>query len=446
MMRIFRTLIIGVCFFNVFFVNAQKKWSLEECVVYAKEHNIDVLKQKIRSEVLNSDVIIAKGNYLPDLSFTSSQNFSLGNSFNVSTGVGQRESSSNSFSLSSSLNVFNGFANKYKLQSARLTKDKSDSDIDKIRFDLALNITNKYLQVLFNKEIVKVAEEQLKISTENYNRLKELYSNALTGKRELLEIESTLASDKREKIIAENTVRNSLIELQELLDIQQIQDFDIEEIIVEDVSVFNVDVVDDLVENIPQIVSSKLDIDIKNKELKIVRTGFLPRLSLNYSYSSNYFHIIGEDDVVENQQTGELIPNGFWTQLDNNRTHFISISASFPIFNRFLNRENSKKAKEEIKIAKLDLLNNKQVLKNKIKLAKNDVIASKASLKSSEKALITQKEAFNILSQQYKNGNIGSYEFLEGKNKLIKNSSEFIKAKFEYYFKTKVLSYYYKQN
>ncbi|CAL2089335.1 TolC family protein [Tenacibaculum sp. 190524A05c] len=445
MNNIFKNYLLIFFCLNISNVIAQKRWSLENCIKYAETHNVDVIKQKIRSEILNSDIKIAKGNYLPDLNFGASQNFSLGNSFNVSTGVGQRESSSNSFSLSSSLNVFNGFSNRYRLQSARLTKEKSESNIEKIRLDITLNIINKYLQVLFNKEIVKVAEQQLKISSENYNRLNSLYSNALVGKRELLEIESTLASDKREKIIAENNVRNSLIELQELLDVKQIQGFDIDEVIIENVSTFDSEISDELIDKNPEIVSSKLDIDIKTKELKIAKTGSFPKLSLSYSYNSNYFHIIGEDDVVENQQTGELIPNGFWTQLENNRTHFIGISASFPIFNRFLNRENAKKAEEEIKIAELDLLNNKQVLKNKIRLAKNDVIASKASLSSSEIALQTQKEAFNILSEQYRNGNIGNYEFLEGRNKLIQNSSEYIKAKYEYYFKSKVLMYYFKQ-
>ena len=438
-------ILIFFCF-SVTTAIAQKKWSLQDCINYANEHNVDVIKQKIRSEIANSDIKIARGNYLPDASFIASQNFSLGNSFNVSTGVGQLESSSNSFSLSSSLNIFDGFANKYKLQRAKLNKEKSESDVEKIRFDVALNITNKYLQVLFNKEILKVVKEQLEISTQNYNRLKSLYDNALKGKRELLEIESTLASDKKEKIVAENTLKNSLIELQELLDIKEIDDFEIEEILVESTKLFTDTIPEAVIEKNPEIISSRLDLTIRKRDLKLTNTSFYPKVNLNYSYSSNYFHIIGEEDLVVNQQTGELIPNGFWVQLDNNRTHYIGISATFPIFSRFLNRENYKKSKEEIKISEFDLLSNKQKLKNKITVAKNDVLASKASFETSELALKTQQKAFEILSQQYKNGNVGNYEFLEGKNKLIINASELIKAKYEYYFKTKVLGYYFSQN
>ena len=446
MKKLFKYIIIISCFclisINTF---SQKKWTLEKCIEYAKEHNVDIIKQKIRANIINSDIKIAKGSYLPDASLNASQNFSLGNSFNVSTGVGQRESSSNSFSLSSSLNIFNGFSNRYKLQKSKLSKEKSEADVDRIQFDLALNITNKYLQVLFNKEILKIAKEQVAISQKNFNRLERLYKNALTGKRELLEIESTLASDKKEKAVAENNLANSLITLQELLDVKQIENFDIEEIPIENLNLRSNQISENIIENNPQIIASKIDLELKNKDIQLSKVNFYPRVNLNYSYSSNYFHILGQDDVVFNQQTNQNVPNGFFTQLDNNRTHYIGISATIPIFNRFLTKENYKKSKEELKISEAELSDNKQKLRNKITIATNDVIASKVSLDASKIAFKTQKQAFEIIQNQYSKGNIGNYEFLESKSKLVRNTSEYIKAKYDTYFKTKILKFYFKR-
>jgi len=445
MKKLFKYIIVG--YFCLITMNtfSQKKWTLEKCIEYAKEHNVDVIKQKIRTNIINSDIKIAKGSYLPDASFNGSQNFSLGNSFNVSTGVGQLESSSNSFSLSSSLNIFNGFSNRYKLQKSKLSKEKSEADVDRIQFDLALNITNKYLQVLFNKEILKIAKEQVAISQKNFNRLERLYKNALTGKRELLEIESTLASDKKEKAVAENNLANILITLQELLDVKQIENFDIEEIPIENLNLRSNQISENIIENNPQIIASKIDLELKNKDIQLSKVNFYPRVNLNYSYSSNYFHILGQDDVVFNQQTNQNVPNGFFTQLDNNRTHYIGISATIPIFNRFLTKENYKKSKEELKISEAELSDNKQKLRNKITIATNDVIASKVSLDASKIAFKTQKQAFEIIQTQYSKGNIGNYEFLESKSKLVRNTSEYIKAKYDTYFKTKILKFYFKR-
>ena len=424
--------------------NAQEKWSLEECISYAKENNVEVIKQKIRNEIFKSDIKIAKGNYLPNADFNASQNLSLGNSFNVSTGVGQLESNSNSFSLSSSVPIFNGFSNKYNLQKSKTSLEKGESDLEKVRFDLSLNITNKYLQVLFNKELLKVAREQVKISKQNFNRLKKLYKNASTGKRELLEIESTVASDKKEVIVASNRVLTSLIELQELLGVKQIDNFDVIEIeinsIEENLTINSV--TKEIINTNPTIKSSIFELELKKQDLKIAQSSFYPRVNLNYSYSTNYFSILGRDDVVFNQETQTFEENGFFTQLNNNRTHFISLSLNIPIFNRFQTRETYKKTKEEIKISEIELANQKLLLENKIKIAFNDSNTAKATLESASIAYQTQKQAFDILNQQYQNGNVTNNEFLQSKSKLIKNISEYIKSKYDYLFKWKILEFY----
>jgi outer membrane protein len=443
MKNILKYIIFSFLLFVTNNLHSQKKWTLEDCIKYAKENNVEVIKQKIRSAIVNSDIKISQGNYLPDANFNASQNLSLGNSFNVSTNVGQSESSSNSFSLSSSLPIFNGFSNKYKLEKSRLEKEKSEAEIERIRFDLNLNITNKFLQVLFNKEILKLTNQQFNISKQNYNRLKKLYSKALTGKRELLEIEATLSFDQKENLVAENNVQNSLIVLQELLGITEIKNFEIAEILVKNFISKNFEFNDEILDRNPIIISSKLDLELKNRDIKLSKANFFPRINLNYLYSSNYFHILGQEDLVFNQITNQNEPNGFWMQLNNNRTHYIGLSAVFPIFNRFLTRENNKKAKEELKISKIEFESNKQVLRNKIKIASNDVKTAESSLSSSKIAYTTQNEAFEIIQKQYLLGNINNYEFLESKAKLNRNNSDYIKAKYEYFFKVKILNYYF---
>ncbi len=426
-------------------VNAQKKWSLEACISYAKEHNINIVKQAIRNKILARDIKIAKGNYLPNANFNASQNFSLGNSFNVSTGVGQSESSSNSFSLSSSFAIFNGFSNKYKLQKAKLSEQKGEAEIEKIRFDLNLNITNRYLQILFNKEILKVAKEQVTISSNNFNRLQQLYKKGLTSKKELLEIEATLANDKKEVIIANNNITKGLIELREIIDVKKVENFDIQELSLLKNPNLMVEISTKNIENNPIIKTLNFSYQLKKKEIQLSKVNFYPRINFNYSYSSNYFHIIGKKDEVLNQQTNQLVPNGFFTQLKNNKTHYVGISAVIPIFNRFLTTENYKKSLDELKISELDLKNNKKLLANKIEIAQNDIEQAKASLKASKIAFLAQQEAFIMIQKNYNKGNNSSYEFLESKAKLTRNKAAYIKAKYELYFKEKILAFYFQE-
>ncbi|ARV10138.1 hypothetical protein BTO05_11000 [Winogradskyella sp. PC-19] len=426
---------------------AQKKWTLEDCINHAKTNNIDIAKQQNQNQSFAEDVKVAKGNYYPDLNFNASQGYSLGNSFNVSTGVGQRESRFNSFSLSSSLNVFSGFLNKYTLNKAKLTEQKGKLDIDVLALDLSINITNNYLTVLFNKEILEVAKEQVKISALEEKRLGSLYSQALTGKNEYLQLQSTFASDKKEVLIAENNLKTSLIKLRELLDINLIQDFDVEDISLSDFesSAFNTEIqliIKDALEVNPQLKSAEINQKISEQDIKIAKSNFYPKLNFSYNYGSNYFGILGEDDVVFDQTTMQFIDNGFFVQLDNNRTHFLSLNLSVPIFNRFKTKSNYNKSKFEAETRKIELENQKNELKNKVEIAYNDLLTAKATLEASKVAASTQEEAFNIVSEKYKDALISNFDFLESKSNYIKTQSELVKAKYDYLFKIKVLEYY----
>lgn len=426
---------------------SQKKWSLEDCIEHAKINNIDVLKQLLQNETFLEDIQDAKGNYFPDASFNASQGFSLGNSFNVSTGVGQLESSFNSFSLSASLNIFNGFSNRYNLQKAKLNAEKGQQDLNQIALDVSLNIANNYLSVLFNKEIVAVALEQVEISSQEVKRLQQLNDLALAPRSELLQMQSTLASDEKELVIAENNLQNSIIELKELLDIENLEDFDIEpiDILEYEQVVFNSKpntIYEIALDNNPLIQSSILNNEIGEKNIQLERANFYPRLNFNYNYGTNYYHVLGRDDVVFNQETQMFEENGFWTQLRNNRTHFLSFNLTVPIFNRLTTRSNFNKAKIQMEINKNELVFQKNQLKNKIEIAYNDVLTAKATLESSSAASIAQKEAFEINQLKNTQGLISNFDFLNSKSLYIKTESELVQAKYDYLFKIKVLNYY----
>ena len=262
-----------------------------------------------------------------------------------------------------------------------------------------------------------------------------------------MQLQSTFASDKKEVLIAENNLKTSLIKLRELLDINLIQDFDVEDISLSDFesSAFNTEIqliIKDALEVNPQLKSAEINQKISEQDIKIAKSNFYPKLNFSYNYGSNYFGILGEDDVVFDQTTMQFIDNGFFVQLDNNRTHFLSLNLSVPIFNRFKTKSNYNKSKFEAETRKIELENQKNELKNKVEIAYNDLLTAKATLEASKVAASTQEEAFNIVSEKYKDALISNFDFLESKSNYIKTQSELVKAKYDYLFKIKVLEYY----
>ena len=186
-------------------------------------------------------------------------------------------------------------------------------------------------------------------------------------------------------VLSENNVDNSLIRLKEILAIEDIENFDITPI---NDSSINDNLIEtttnqlyiSALQNNPLLRATTLQEQIGNKEIKIAQSTLYPTVNFNYSFSSFYFHIQGQEDVIFNQQTQMLENNGFFTQLNNNKIHFIGINATIPIFNRLLNKSTIDKAKIDLAIIQQTLENQKKELKNRIAIASNDILSARASI------------------------------------------------------------------
>lgn len=444
-MKTITTICWLLCFSTAFSLQAQQLLTLEECLQRANGQNAGLLIQKMRNRILEKEIKRAKNERLPGASLTMAQNFSLGNSFNVSTSVGQLSNSSTFFSLNADMALFDGFRYKYQLQKSTLTAQRGKAELDRLRFDLSVKVIDKYLQILFFKETRRVAEEQLQISRQNLDRLEKLNERAFANKRDLLEVRATLAADQREVIAATNQINNGLIELSTLLQIEDTAAFDIQEMPLSPAAVKPAFVSGHLpasVQNHPLLKSAQLTIDIRRSDIELARADFYPRLNFGYSLSSNYFHIFGQKDQVYNSDTNQMETNGFWQQFNNNRTHFLGFTAVVPVFNKFINKQNHQIAQEELHIAELEMDHHRLQLSREVRMVQNDVRTAWADLEVARLALHTQEEAFEIVQQQYRQGQLSSFEFLEARSLLIQRHSDHIKAKYNCMFKTRLLALY----
>jgi outer membrane protein len=440
--RIFLPLLFSICCS----VQAQKLWTLEECLQQAASQHPEVLIRQMRNQILDKEVQMARNDRLPSAAFNYSQGFSLGNSYNVSTSVGQLSNSATFLGLNAGMVLFEGFRYKHQLQKAALSAQKGKAELEVLRFDLSLQIIDKYLQILFLRENLRVAEQQLMISRQHLERLQQLNRKAFADKSELLEMQSASAADERAVILLKNDIANRLIELSTLLQLDDPVSFDITDLPPHELDVLlgrlSTSQAETDLSRHPAIRSAALDTDIKQQEIHLAKAGLYPTVSLAYSLSSNYFHIMGQKDQVYNQDTKQLEANGLWQQLNNNHTHYFGLSTSIPIFNKFATRQTIRIAQEELRIAEIEMTGKQTQLRNDLRMARNDLATAHRELETGETALSAQQQAFEILQQQYRQGSSSNFEFLEGKARLMEKNSDYIRAKYNCLFKAKILEQY----
>ena len=198
-----------------------KVWTLKECVDYALENNISIKQSELDKLNQYQDVKNARGNFLPNLNASASQSFNFGSSIDATGSRVSADYRSNNYSLNSNLVLFDGFSNIHTLNQAQINVAVQEANITKMKNDISLNVVNAYLQVLFAKEQIKIAQFQVDISIKEVERITNLVDAGLAPKGDLLNIKATLGSDEQTLIDAQNNFDMATLRLAQLLQLPE---------------------------------------------------------------------------------------------------------------------------------------------------------------------------------------------------------------------------------
>jgi len=464
-----------VMLFLLFFgINAQaqnKKWSLQECVDYALKNNISIKQTELDAETTAIGKNSALGGFLPTINANASHSWNIGLNQNITTGLLENQTTQfTSAGLSSNITIYNGLQNQNKLRKANLSIVASQYQLTKMKDDIALNVANAYLQILFNKENLKVQNEQLAYDEKQQKRSEELVASGVVARGDLLDVKATVAADKQKVIAAENNLFISKLSLAQLLQLEDFQIFDIADVDYEaKPSATMLEKPEDIVSKAKQdrveLKIAKTNLEIAEKDIKIAKGAFQPSLTGFYSFSSrvsyadrvigyavnttNPTSIIGQvegtgQNVIQpNYSTVLGSPLPFFDQFSSNKGHNFGIQLSVPILNGFSaknNLERTKIAYERSKTvekqAELDLERNVYTAITNAKVALNAYEAAVV-------AFDARKEAFNYAKEKYAVGMMNSFDFNQSQTLYTNSQSEVLRTKYDYIFKVKVVEFYF---
>ncbi len=148
-------------------ISAQEKvWTLQECILYAIDNNIQLKQLELEQENRQIALNTSKSRWLPNLNASVGQDFGFGRSLTIDNTYVNQSSASSSFGISTGMPIFDGFDIKNSIAAGKLDLMASIESLKKAQEDLAMNVTSAYLQILYYKEIEKIAELQVAITGE----------------------------------------------------------------------------------------------------------------------------------------------------------------------------------------------------------------------------------------------------------------------------------------
>jgi outer membrane protein len=423
-------------------VKAQKVWSLEECINYALENNLQIKRQEGNVEYYKNNMSQSYYNMLPNANGQINQGWNSGQTFDYfsSQYTNQNYWSSN-WGLNSNVLLFNGFQTWNNIAKSKYNFLKSQSDLDKSKNDISTQLALGYLQVLFTKELLEVAKSKLEVTSLQSERTRKMLEVGNVAQGEFLQIKAQESNDKTALINAQNNLEIAYLNLTQMLDLDSVSGFEIvipENIEVEMLSpVASVqDIFATALTTMPQIKSADYALKSAEKELNMAWGQLSPSFNLNGGLNTFY------SQIAPDPLNPEAGAPAFNKQFKTNFNKQVGLSVSIPLFNRMQVKTSISNSKLQVYDYKIQLDQAKLALYKEVQQAQTDATAAQEKYYSSVDAVKYNEEAFKYTSQKLEVGLVNSVDYNVAQNNLISAKSSMLQAKYEYIFKLKILDLY----
>ncbi|MBB1193624.1 TolC family protein [Flavobacterium sp. SOK18b] len=443
-------------FFSLFIVlvglsvqGQAKKWTLQECVNYAIQNNISIKQSALDTKTALIDKRGAIGNFLPSLNASASHSWNIGLNQDITTGLLRNQTTQfTSAGANVGIDIYKGLQNQNTLRKANLSIVAAKYQLLKMQEDIALNVANAFLQVLFNKENLKVQKEQLGINEKQYARSEELVKAGSIPRGDLLDIKATVAQNNQNVIVADNALLISKLSLAQLLQLKDFENFDV----VDDTNMRDENnimaqtpsaIYNKAIEGRTELKIARTNLEIAQKNVDIAKGAFQPTLQGFYSFNSrvSYANVPVFNNMGNITGTRNAAP--FFNQFSDNKGQSFGAQLSIPIFNGFSVRNNVERSKVSLERSKIAVEQQDLDLQRNVFTAFTD---AKGALKSYESAVIAveaRQGAVDYAKERYNVGLMNSFDYNQAQTLLTNAQSEVLRTKYDYIFKIKILEFYF---
>lgn len=417
-----------------------KQWTLEDCINYALEKNIQLQQNKISLQESEEDVKEAKAALFPSLSFSTGHNVvNRPYQENSSTVSGTEIISSDSkttysgnHGLNAQWTLWNGNQRLNNIKQQKTNREIAQLTVAETENMLKEQIAQLFIQILYADESIAINKGTVEVSRATYERAQELFKEGSISKADLAQLEAQLSNDEYQLVTSESTLRNYKLQLKQLLELDNTKEMSLVLPHISDEHVMELlpsqtDVYQTALATRPEIKSSKLDIDNAKLAISSAKAGYMPTISLSASTSST---------------TNSSSSNNWTQQMKYGWNNMIGLSLSLPIFDQRQTKTSIRKARLQYDTTQLNLINAQKELYSTIESLYLDALNAQQQYVAAETKLKSSQTSFDMVSEQFNLGMKNTVELLTEKNNLLSAQQQRIQAKYMAILNRTLLNFY----
>ena len=442
------------------YLHAQKAWTLQECIQYALENNLNIKQQNLAIERDVNQLEQAKWAMAPTISASADYSFSWGRTPNAQdfTIIENQLTQTGYGRIGANIDIFRGLQKVNTVKSNKVQLEISGQEVEKLKNDISIQIARIYLEVLLAQEMLGTAKQSRQSVSEQVSRTQKLVDAGNLAHSNLLEMEAQLATEQVQVVNAENMLRTNYLSLVQLLDLSHETDFSIvvPQIQVDTIGFMgaSVDQLYQFSQSLPQIQIGEFTLQQREYQLAATKGQRFPSLSLSAGISTSYSpptsssgSIPGLEPDPDNPLPSLDIPmastpTDFFGLINSRKSPSIGLSISIPILSGRTVATNIRNANLGVQQAQIDMKNRQQALYKEIQQANNDAISAFERYKATAQNVKSMEESFRYVQQKLDVGMLNGTDFTVAKTNLFRVQSDNLQAKYQYVFQLKILDFY----
>lgn len=406
-------------------------WTLDSCINHALSHNLTVKSQEARLRTGELDITAARDRFLPQISANASQSFSYGRGLTSENTYTNRNTSGFGWGVNLSLPLFQGLSAVRETKYAKANLRVMVEELESAKDDITLNVISAYLQVLYAGEMQAVAAEQLRLARVEEQRRSQLLELGKIAELDLTEARSQVAQNELSVVNAANDRTLALVDLAQLLELPDIDGFDIAPIDDDGLTLCSPDdVYERALASNHSILAGRRRIEAADRGISLARSSYLPRLSFNAGLGSNYYTVSG----IEHETFGRQMRNNF------NKT--LGFSLSVPIFDAFSSRNSVRRARLQKLDAEIQYESAERALYKTVQQAYYQAKGAAEKLRTAQVTSEATRAAFEAMQQKYEFGRANSTEYETARSNYVTALSEAVRARYESILRRRILAFY----
>ena len=395
---------------------APKTWTLQECLDYAYENNIQVRQSRNNQLSGIEDTKQAKAALFPSLVASTTQSYTN----YPSSEVTDNNSYTGTYGITAGMTIFEGGKLRTEVKRQKVQNQMDALSVEESVNDIRIAIVQAYMQCLYAADAVRINRSTAEASKAQRDRAEEMLRAGSISRVDFAQLQSQYSSDEYQVVVASSTLDNYKLQLKQLLELDIMEEMNPAVPGVKEENVLKAlpskdEVYATALKVMPQIRRGELGVEAAKLEEKSARAGFYPSISLSASIGTGH---MSNNDFESGSQ--------IWNRFNEN----VGLTLSIPIFSNRKNRTAVNKAKIAVDNSYLEWTSLQKELLRNVESAYLDAVSAQAQYLSAREKEKYARESYELTSEQFRVGVKNTVELITAQNEYSAAQQQVLQAKY----------------